>query len=61
MLSLNFSPATFFLFLFFGCTIQQVGSYFPNQGLNLCPLHCKHGVLTTGPPGKSPDTSLVVQ
>ena len=28
-------------------------SWFPNQGSNLCPLHWKHGVLTTGPPGKS--------
>ena len=26
---------------------------FPDQGLNLCPLQWKHGVLTTGPPGKS--------
>ena len=28
-------------------------SQFPDQGLNLCPLQWKHGVLTTGPPGKS--------
>ena len=27
---------------------------FPDQGLNLRPLHWKHGVLTTGPPGKTP-------
>ena len=26
----------------------------PTQGLNLHPLHLKHKVLTTGPPGKSP-------
>ena len=26
---------------------------FPDQGSNLCPLHWKGGVLTTGPPGKS--------
>ena len=25
----------------------------PNQRLNLCALHWKHGILTTGPPGKS--------
>ena len=25
----------------------------PTQGLNLCPLQWKHGVLSTGPPGKS--------
>ena len=28
------------------------GSYFLNQGSNLCPLHWEHGVLTTGLPGK---------
>ena len=26
---------------------------FPNWGWNLCPLHWKHGVIATGPPGKS--------
>ena len=26
----------------------------PNQELNPCPLHWKHAVLATGPPGKSP-------
>ena len=31
----------------------HVGSQFPNQGPNLCPLHLKHEVLTTGPRGKS--------
>ena len=39
--------------LFCGCAIQHVRSQFPDQGLNLCPLHWKHGVLITGPPGKS--------
>ena len=43
----------FFVFIFC-CTAQHVGSYFPNQGLNLQPLCWKHGVLTTGLPGKSP-------
>ena len=38
-------------FLFFR---QHTGSQFPNQGLNWCLLHWKHGVLTTGPPGQSP-------
>ena len=41
----------FFLFFFFLAT-WHVGSYFPDQGSNLCPLHSKHGVLTTGQPGK---------
>ena len=27
---------------------------FHDQGLNLCPRHWKHRVLTTGLPGKSP-------
>ena len=29
------------------------GILIPNQGLNLCPLHWKHRVLTNGLPGKS--------
>ena len=33
--------------------MQHVGSQFPDQGSNLRPLQWKHGVLTTGPPGKS--------
>ena len=43
-----------YFFLFFGHTTQLAGSQFPNQELNPCPLHWKWGVLTTGPPGKSP-------
>ena len=31
----------------------------PDKGLNLCPLQWKHGVLTTGPPGKSPKRSFL--
>ena len=30
-----------------------MASYFPDQGLNPCPLQWKHGVLTRGSPGKS--------
>ena len=29
------------------------GTQFPEQGSNLSPLHWEHGVLATGPPGKS--------
>ena len=36
---------------------QHEGSQFPDQGSNLCPLQWKHRVLTTGPPGKSPEIS----
>ena len=31
---------------------HAVCGIFSDQGLNLCPLHWKLGVLTTGPPGK---------
>ena len=37
----------------FGCATWDASS--PKQGLNLSPLQ-KHGVLTTGPPGKSLDS-----
>ena len=41
------------LFLFFGSTWQHMWSYFPKEGLNLCLLQWKPGVLTAGPSGKS--------
>ena len=43
-----------FIFKFFLVT-GTTGSQLPNQGSNLHPLHWKHAVLTTRPPGKSPD------
>lgn len=46
------------LFSFFGCAKQHVGSWFPDQGSNLSPLHYKADSLTTGPPGKSPSSFL---
>ena len=50
----EFSPTPhiivlFFFFLAAPCVMRN----FPDQGLNLCPLQWKRGVLTTGPPGKS--------
>ena len=36
------------IFSFFGCATWHVGSWFPNQRLNLYSLHWKHGVSTTG-------------
>ena len=30
--------------------MQHAGSSFPDQGLNVCPLHGKHGFLIIGPP-----------
>ena len=41
-----------FLFIYFFAAPLSPW-YFPDQGSNLCPLHWKHRVLTTGPPGKS--------
>ena len=41
-------------FILFCHAMQHLGSFFPDQGLNPCPLHWKHRVITTGPPGKSP-------
>lgn len=31
----------YFLFFLVGRAVQLMGSLFPNQGLNPCPLHCK--------------------
>ena len=45
-----------YLFILGGRTTWHVGSQFPDQRSNPCPLHGKHGVLTTGLPGKSPGT-----
>ena len=41
-------------FIHSGHAMQHVGSQFPNQGWKPSPLHWKPGVLTTGPPAKSP-------
>ena len=47
------------LFSFFGCAKQHVGSWFPDQGLNLCPPHWKNGVPTTGKASKVPGTGFL--
>ena len=47
-------PSYLFIYIFFGRTTQHVGSWFPDQGSNPCPVQWKCRVLTTGPPGKSP-------
>ena len=41
-------------FLSFGCPLNLMRSHFTDQGSNPAPLQQKLGVLTTGPPGKSP-------
>ena len=47
----NTKGVIFTIFFFFWP--RHAGSEFPDQGSNLHPLHGEHGVLTTGPPGKS--------
>ena len=53
----------FYLFIYL-CQALAVacGIQFPDQELNLVPLYWKHGVLATGPPGKSlyPQYSLFI-
>ena len=48
------STVYFAIFFFFGHATWHVGSSFPDQGLNLHPLHWKLGILTAGPLGRSP-------
>ena len=42
-----------FYFFFYSLHHVLAGSYFPDQGSNPCSLQWTHGILTTGPPGKS--------
>ena len=39
-------------------TVEACRTRFPDQGLNLGPLHWEHGILASGPPGKSPKSYL---
>ena len=43
----------FFIYSVFLFFLRLAGSQFPNQGLDLWPLHWECQVLTTGPPGES--------
>ena len=44
----------FYLFIWLHqVLVAAYGIWFPDQGLNLGPLHWEPGVLATGPPGKS--------
>ena len=45
-------------FFFFGYTLQHVGAWFRDQGSSLQSLHWKHEILITGPPGKSPISTI---
>ena len=40
---------------------MHVGSYFPDQELNLCPLHCEHEVCIASLITRLPGTSLKVK
>ena len=48
------------LFLFFFFATQFADSLFPNQGSKPGPLQWEHWVPTTGPPGKSPNFTLLL-
>ena len=48
-------------FFFFGHNTGHVGSSFPDQGLNPCPLQWMHRVLTTAQPGKPPTSYFLSQ
>jgi len=50
----------FVFVLIFGCALWHIGSYFPDQGSNLHPLHWKWGVSTLDLPGKLLKTAFVV-
>ena len=45
----------------FDHAVWLVGSQFSNQGSNPCPLHWKHGVLTTAPLEKSHGQEIIQQ
>ena len=59
-LSLYLHSSYFCLFVLNFLTSTYVGTQFPDQGLNPCPLSWKHGVLTTGTWGKSPGVLVFV-
>ena len=48
----------FFFFLTILLCYEACGILVPDQGWNLHPLYWKHGVLTTGLPGKSPSCNI---
>ena len=62
---------TFVNIYLFGCAgswLQHVGSlftacaiYFPDQGESPGSLHWEHGVLATGPPGKSQNRRIIIR
>ena len=53
----SFFKKYFYLFIWL---VVVCGILFPDQEWNLCPLHWKHGILTTGPPGNPSSSHLVM-
>ena len=51
--SLDFTGVASFFFFFKCHAVLHAGCWFPDQGLNPCPLHWACQVLTVGWPGKS--------
>ena len=47
------------MLFYFDCALECVGSSFPNQALNPCPLQWKLRILTIGLPGKSQIAILI--
>ena len=50
----------FFLIVASKLFILACGNKFSDQGSNLGPLHREHGLLTTGPPGKSQPVGFLI-
>ena len=56
--SISLNLSFFLTYFFFHCAPRHVGSWFPNYGSNLCPLHWKRKALTGGPPWESHEGTL---
>ena len=52
------TPVCFWFFFFWPC-ITAFGILVPQPGIEPVPLHWKHGLVTIGPPGKSPGTCFL--
>ena len=51
----------FYYSYFIQCLVMwHIGSWFPDQGSNLHPVHWKHGVLTTRPSGNPPHLAFCI-
>lgn len=55
------STLPFYFFPFISTQMFHLGSQFPDQESNLCPLHRKHTAFTTRSPGESPQAQILLQ